>query len=410
MEQINLSLAAVGIVVLVLGFFSRSINCSYFSIPLLAFVSGVVLGPLGFGVLNPESWGNAHKLLEEAARLTLGISLMAIALRIPKNYLFQNWRSFIVLLGLGMPLMLLVGGLLAYAALDVSVVIALLIGAAICPTDPVVASAIVTGGLAKKDLPQRFRYGISTESAANDGLAYPLVFLPLLLLISNDNGPWLTWFIDILLRGVGGALIFGSLLGWCVGQALLWAERKKTLDHSAFLVTTLALTISAMGLGKILGVNSILTVFVAGIVFSHWVGGEDRAIEANVQEAVNLFFTLPVFILFGLMLPVDKWLALGWGGAVFIVGVFLLRRIPIILILSPLLPIWRDWKMALLSGHFGPIGISAIFYAMVILEKSGNDFIWGVVSLVAATSLVVHGVTAAPLARLWAKNTGETRG
>jgi len=313
MEQLNLALAAAGATVLCLGMFTRRINHSYFSIPLLALISGIVLGPLGTGLLLPSNWGDSFKILEEGARLTLGISLMAIALRIPKDFLFKHRTSLFILLGIGMPAMFLISGLMVHWALDLPFLVALLVGAAICPTDPVIASSIVTGGLAREHLPEAFRYGLSTESAANDGLAYPLVFLPILLLKPNQESPWLTWLWDAILWPIGGAVVLGIGLGWAVGKSLLWAERHNTLDHKAFLATTLALTMLALGLGKYFATDSIVVVFVAGVVFSQLVGGAARAKEDNVQETVNLFFTIPIFILFGLMLPVERWLELGWS-------------------------------------------------------------------------------------------------
>jgi NhaP-type Na+/H+ or K+/H+ antiporter len=182
LNQLNLALITIGAVVLTLGMLTRVINRSYLSMPLLAFIVGVVLGPIGTSILTPDLWGDSNKLLEECARVTIGISLMAIALRIPRNYLFDHKKSFFLLLGVGMPAMFFLSSLMAHWILGVPLLIALLIGAAICPTDPVVASSIVTGGLARKHLPDRFRYGLSTESAINDGLAYPLVLLPILLL------------------------------------------------------------------------------------------------------------------------------------------------------------------------------------------------------------------------------------
>ena len=198
-------------------------------------------------------------------------------------------------------------------------------------------------------------------------------------------------------------MALGALLGWFVGKALLVAEHKKSLDHSAFLATTLALTLLTLGVGKFLATDSVLAVFVAGMVFSQMVGGSDRAKENKIQETVNLFFTLPIFIFLGLMLPVDSWFELGWEGIWFTIGILAIRRIPVILALSPFLPIWNNWKLALMAGHFGPIGISALFYAMVILDKTGNNIAWTVGSLVITSSLIIHGMTAAPLARLWAK-------
>ena len=403
MSQLNLALATIGAIVLTLGMLTRYIDRSYLSMPLLAFISGIVLGPLGAGFLTPGLWGDSHKLFEECARVTIGISLMAIALRIPRNYLFKHRRSFVLLLAIGMPAMFLISSFLAHWILGVPLLVALLVGAAICPTDPVVASSIVTGGLARKHLPERFRYGLSSESAINDGLAYPLVLLPVLLLSPNESSPWVTWGSKVIVWEIGGALAIGAALGWVVGKGLLLAERKNTLDHSAFLATTLALTLLTLGVAKLIATDSVLAVFAAGVVFSQLVGGSDRAREDKVQETVNLFFTLPVFIFLGLMLPVERWLDLGWGGIGFTLAVLALRRIPVILSLSPFLPLWSNWKLALLAGHFGPIGISALFYGMVIMDKSGYDIAWTAGSMVITASLIIHGITAAPLARLWAR-------
>lgn len=84
MNQLNLALITIGAVVLTLGMLTRVINRSSLSMPLLAFIVGVVLGPIGTSILTPDLWGDSNKLLEECARVTIGISLMAIALRIPR--------------------------------------------------------------------------------------------------------------------------------------------------------------------------------------------------------------------------------------------------------------------------------------------------------------------------------------
>ncbi|QCF26806.1 cation:proton antiporter [Hydrocarboniclastica marina] len=404
MDQLNLALAAVGIVVIVLGLLSQPLNRSVFSLPLMAFLFGVSIGPVGLGLLDVDQWGDPVRIMEEGARLTLGISLMGIALRIPRAYIFTHWRTFVVLLGLGMPLMFLVSSLLVYWLLGVPLLLAMLVGAAICPTDPVVSSSMVTGSLAKASLPGRFRHTLSAESGANDGLAYLLVLLPMLLLSAKDTSTaWSEWLTHALLWEVGGAIIFGVLTGWLFGQALQWAERNKTIDHASFLAATLALTVLVLGVGKLIGTDSLLAVFAAGIAFDQVVGGSERAEEGSVQESVNLFFTLPIFVLFGLMIPVAQWFELGWPGVALAVLVLLLRRLPVLLLLRPLMPRWREMRMALTAGYFGPIGISALFYAMMIDSRAGHDIAWTVGSLVVCASLFAHGMGAAPGAKLYAR-------
>jgi sodium/hydrogen antiporter len=189
LSELNVALTAVGGLVLVIGLLSGSIRRSLLSEPLVALLAGILLGPAALGLLDPAGWGSQETILEQAARLTLAISLMGVALRLPKREPLRGWRSLAVLLGLVMPLMWLVSGLLVYLILGVPFLVALLVGAVVTPTDPVVSSTIVTGELAEENLPDRLRYTLSGESGANDGLAYPFVVLPILLLTRPPGGP-----------------------------------------------------------------------------------------------------------------------------------------------------------------------------------------------------------------------------
>ena len=399
MKDINLTLAAVGGLILILGLLSRPIDRSWLSLPLLAFLLGVLLSPEGLALLDPAQWGDPLHLLEETARVTLGISLMGIALRLPTTYPLRHWRALAVLLVIGMPAMCLISSLLSAWTLGLPLLMALLVGASICPTDPVIASSIVTGGVAKDNLPANFRHLLSAESGANDGLAYPLVLLPLLLMAHPPATAWPEWFLKTWLWEVLGSVVIGVLIGWVSGRALEWADRKDWLDQPSFLALSLALTLLVLGIGKLLGTDSILAVFAAGIAFDQEVGGKQRSEADNVQEAVNLFFTLPVFVLFGLIAPWEKWLALGWGGLALAALVLLLRRLPIVLALRRWLPPVRGRDISWVMGWFGPIGVSALFYATLATGRTGSETPWVAVSLVVLASIIAHGVTAAPFAK-----------
>ncbi|GAB2804214.1 sodium:proton antiporter [Halomonas shantousis] len=403
MSQLNIALATVGAVVLILGLINRPLNRAWLSVPLLAFLIGVAVGPEVLGWLNPARWGNAEHILEQATRLTLGISLMAIALRLPARYPLIHWRPLLILLLIGMPAMCLISSWLAGWLLGLPVLVALLVGSSICPTDPVVASSIVTGGVAKENLPGNYRHMLSTESAANDGLAYPLVLLPVLLLTKPDASAWTEWLVKVLLWEVGGSILLGALIGLGVGWALRWAERHDMISQPSFLSLTIALTLLTLGVGKLLGTDSILAVFAAGVAFDQQTGGKERSEAENIQEAVNQFFTIPIFILFGLMAPWSAWWGLGWGGILLVIGVLLLRRLPVIIALRPWLAPWREWRIALLAGWFGPIGVSALFYTMLIASKTGDHTAWHAGSLVVFASLIAHGVSAAPLAKAYGR-------
>jgi len=178
----------------------------------------------------------------------------------------------------------------------------------VTPTAPIVATSIVTGVVAEDNLPPRLRQLISAESGSNDGLAYPLVLLCSLILENTSDaagtaaisGVLPHWLTHVIVAEVGGAIVFGLLAGYAAGQLLKWAEREKLIESTSFIAYSLALSITILGAAKLLGTDGVLAVFVAGIAFGQVIGGQQRAREDNVQEAINRFFTLPIFILLGL--------------------------------------------------------------------------------------------------------------
>lgn len=407
MSALNIALLTIGGLVLVIGLLSDPLKRSLLSLPLIGLLAGVLLGPGVSGLLDVAKWGNQHLILEEAARLTLGIALMGVALRLPKGDPFRRWKSLLVLLGLVMPFMWLSSGLLTFLILGVPFWVALLVGAVVTPTDPVVASTIVTGNMAEENLPERIRHTLSGESGFNDGLAYPFVFLPILMLAHPPGEALLHWLIHTVLWEVGGAVVVGALVGYAAGWLLEWAEAKDTIEQTSFIAYTLALSLAVLGGAKLIGTDGILAVFVAGLAFDMAVQGSDRAQEQRVQEAVNRFFILPIFVLLGLTLPWEQWLGLGWAGLALVVAVLLFRRLPAMLALNPLLGRVRGLQDALFLGWFGPIGVAALYYATLSVRETGAEIAWVAGSLIITASIVVHGVSAAPLTRLFGRRTGD---
>src|ERR687897_2185404 len=154
LRELYVSLAAVGGLLLLLGVVGGLLKeRTPISEPLIALLAGVLIGPAALGLLDLAELGNETLILEEAALLTLGIALVGVALRLPVGYASSNWRLLVVLLGILMPLMWIVSGLLVYLILGLHFGVAVLIGAIITPTDPVVASSIVAGGVAERNLP-----------------------------------------------------------------------------------------------------------------------------------------------------------------------------------------------------------------------------------------------------------------
>ena len=403
MSELNIALLVVGSLVLLVGLFSEPIKRSVLSAPLIALALGVMLGPAAFGVLDPSRWGRQEIILEEAARLTLAIALMGVALRLPDAYPLTRWRAMAVMLGLVMPLMWLASGLLTFLILGLPFWVALLIGAVITPTDPVLASTIVQGESAQENLPARLRNLLSGESGANDGLAYPLVFLPILLLQRPPGEALGHWVAYTLLWEVAAGVFMGALVGYGAGWILRWATHKGNIGQPSYLAYTVALGLLVLGGAKLLGTDGILAVFAAGVAFSASASIDEESQEEHVQEAVNRFFILPIFVLLGMALPWDKWVELGWGGLTLIVAVLLLRRLPAVLALNPLIDQTRGLKDALFLGWFGPIGVAALYYASLAPREAGVEEVWVVGSLIITASVIAHGMSAGPLTKLYGK-------
>ena len=180
MTEFNLVVLVIGSSVLLLGIFSDLLKRWGLPDALVVLLLGVALGPHGTALLNPAEWGDAEIILEQAARLALAVGLMGVALRIPPDFLTRHWRSLAVVLFAGMLWMWFSSSLLIGLIVGLPLWTALLVGAVVTPTDPIVASAIVTGKLATEKLPEDLRHLISGESGANDGLALPCGLLPVL--------------------------------------------------------------------------------------------------------------------------------------------------------------------------------------------------------------------------------------
>lgn len=398
MHELYLIFVVIGGLILVLGLFSAPIkNNLPVSVPLLSMLLGILLGPTGVNFLDSSKWVARETILEEASRLTLAIGLMGVALRLPPRYFIEHRRTQFILIGVVMPVMWLIGSLLTALLLGIPAILAFLVGAVVTPTDPIVASSIVTSESAKEKIPERVRNALSGESGLNDGLAYLFVLLPVLLLTKAPDVALKEWILTTLLHEVCGAVILGLALGYGSGRLLRWAERREFIEPLSFLGHTVALALLTLGAAKLVGTDGVLAVFIAGIAFDNAVGGKERAEEENMQEMVNQFFSVPIFALFGLMLPVEEWLHLGWHGVVLAVAVLLLRRLPAVLLLRPLMKQMPQLRDGMFVGWFGPVGVSAMLYAMLAVRHTGDEMVWGVASLIICLSIFVHGITATPM-------------
>lgn len=403
MDDFNVLVTLLGALILGLSLVSAWLAESPLPPTLLGLAVGVAIGPHGLDLLDLAHLGDQARLLERAARLTLGIGLAGVALRIPARFPRKNWREMLTLIGVGIVLMWLISSTLVYLILGLPLWMAALIGAIITPTDPVAATPIVTGALAEQHIPERIRHAISFESGANDGLGYLFVFLPFLMLTRPAGDALSHWFVTTLLWEVGAATAFGLMLGYVFGRLLRKSEESGAIRERWRLIYTVALGLLAVGAGKLIHSDEVLVAFGAAAAFSQVVSPGDRKHAARGQEAVDRFFSIPIFVLLGTALPWQRWQELGWQGPALAAAVLLLRRPLTMLVLRPVLPGVRSTPDTLFMGWFGPIAVAAMYYGSMMERKMGEPVIWEVVSLVACASIVMHGISGAPLTRLYGR-------
>ncbi|EME64072.1 sodium/hydrogen exchanger [Rhodococcus ruber BKS 20-38] len=382
-------LATLGVLGVAVAALSSQMRRLPVSEPLLGLAAGVLLGPYVLDVLRLAPVTVEHTLLHEVSRILLAMSVMAVALRYPITEVRRQWRPVALLLAVAMPVMAAVTAGVGWAVLSVPLTAAVLLGVALCPTDPVLASSVVTGEPAEQDLPARDRQILSLESGANDGLALPLVLAAIALAGGMGAGQAA---VESVWQILGAALV-GAMIGWAGGRALRWGEKYGATAPAPALFFTVVLALGILGVSGLAHVDGVLAVFVGGLAFNRTGTGRERAAEVPIDEAINRFAVLPLFVLLGAMLPWQQWVELGWAGPTLALAVLALRRVPILLLLRR--PLRLPQPDALYLGWFGPIGVSALFYLTLEAERLGaNETVLAAGSLVLATSTVIFGVTA----------------
>lgn len=396
-DQLHLLYAVFGVAAVVLALGGRRLRMLPVSEPLVALVLGVVVGPQVLGAIEIGTEGRDLVLLE-GSRLLLAGSVMAAALRFPVAELRPLLRPLTVLVLVAMPLAAALVGAAAWL-LGLPVALAVLVGACLSPTDPVLAASVVSGESAEADLPGDLRRLLTGESGANDGLALPLVGLAVAAGLPAE-GP-----VDVVVRlavEVVGGVAIGAVLGLMAGWAIAIAGDEEGMGRGPELLFSLLLAVAVLGVSRVAGTAEVLAVFVAGLAYNRAVGERERGTQDSIDEAVNRYAVLPLFIVLGVVAPWSGWAALGPGAAGFVVTALLLRRLPVVLALAR--PLGLSWRDAWFAGWFGPMGVSAVFYAAFSLDEGiGDERLFAAVTLAVVASVVAFGVTGSPARRTYAR-------
>ena len=294
----------------------------------------------------------------------------------------------------------------------------LCVAACVTATDPVLASSVVGKGKFAKRVPKHLRDLLSAESGCNDGMAFPFIYLALYLIHyrTHPNEVAFHWIVlTILYECVFGA-IYGFIIGYIGRHGIKYAEKHNLVDRESFLVFYFVLALFCAGSGSILGVDDLLVGFAAGIGFSNDGWFTQKTEESHVSNVIDLLINLAYFVYLGTIIPWEQFNTPSqgitpWRLVVISIFVLLFRRIPIMLALKPIIPDIKTWREALFAGHFGPIGVGAIFIAILARAELQTDsttplaeyenpeaenyllvtLIWPITVFLVIVSIIVHG-------------------
>ncbi|KAJ2804920.1 hypothetical protein H4R20_002310, partial [Coemansia guatemalensis] len=382
----------------------------FLSEALVAMVFGVLLGPHVINVVDPGSFLTVDSFTREFARYVIAIQVMAAGITLPGRYMVRKWRTMSIMLGPVMIVMWLVTAGIIHLLFHISFKQSLLIASCAAPTDPILANSVVKGRYAEANVPKNVRDALSAESGVNDGLGLPFLYFALYLLNEGYStrhaiGKWFYWIwcYNILL-----SVVIGIVVGYVARKLLRLAESYDLIDKESFLAFSIGLSIFIVGVVQLIRSDDVLCCFIAGHSFTwdDWFREETK--DAHFQEVLDGLINVTFFIYFGTIIPWDKFnnaelVIAPWRLIVAAIMVLLLRRLPVVLLLTRLTPAFRNYRQSLFAGWFGPIGVGAIFFAEIVLEEieaepehfhiRSREIIQPIVCFLIFSSVLVHGIT-----------------
>ncbi|MEP6954732.1 MAG: cation:proton antiporter [Solirubrobacteraceae bacterium] len=364
---------------------------------LLGALGAVCLALLDVNPLGPES---DHELLERLCELALVVAVFSAGLTIERHVERRSLASIAILLIVVMPLTILAIAAFGVWAMGLSFGAALVLGAVLAPTDPVLAGNVGLTAPGGEVLGEP-RLSLHTEAGFNDGLASPFVVLGLFA-VTDGGTAWLsTWALADLLYGAGFALALGALSGYLTARALTMAERMLSDALQPFAVVGFALVL--YGVTEVLGAYGLLAVFAAGFTFRRYEFDHHVHHAAHRgTEATGKTLELVVLVMLGSMLTTDGLGAPGLAGWLLVPVLLVLIRPGLVVATLGRWPL--DLRGAIFLGFFGVRGVAALFYAAVVVDSGAlstreqHVVVWTTIVCV-VSSIIVHGLTAAPLTR-----------
>ena len=398
---------------------------------------GLVMGPVGLGLIRLDPIRDSA-LLERITEIAVLVSLFGAGLKLRRAISDPRWRLPVLLATVSMTWTVGLVTAVGVFALGLPLGAAVLLGAMLAPTDPVLASDVQVEHPTDHD---RLRFALTGEAGLNDGTAFPFVMLGLGLLGLHDIGSfgWRWLAIDVVWATTAG-LGIGWALGWGVSHVVLWLRRERKEAVGLDDLLGLGLIALAYGMALLLNGYGFLAVFAAGFALRREerlqtlaTSGSDAppdvhaaANTARATEVATAHETAPAYMAQATLGFIEQLERLLEIGVVLVLGAMLSPRtltvegwwfVPLLfLVIRPLAvmlgapmrgaPPMQRW----LAAWFGIRGIGSVYYLMFALqhgvEGRAAELLVAIVFTTVAASVVVHGISVTPLMRRYANASG----
>lgn len=370
--------------------------------PIIFLVAG---GVVGLTLVDAEA---ESEVIRTVAEVTLVLVLFHDAAELQPRQLRRESAFTGRLLLIGLPLTIGAGFLLARGLFpEIGVWLALLIAAALAPTDAGLGAATVMNPV----VPGRVRRILNVESGLNDGLATPVVLFAVAAAAGLADDEAGHGVLEAALELVIGAVV-GALIGFGAGRLIEWSRGRGWADRGLLPIATLAVPLlcyyGAVGLGG----NGFIAAFVAGTA-----AAASQASVEEVHESMALtgltstFLSYAVWMLFGVTAVAHLAPFLSWQNIVFaVLSLTVVRMAPVAL---SLVGSGLKRQTAAFVGWFGPRGLASIIFGLIAFESLHEDpAVATVLSVIATTvvlSVIAHGLTAPPWADRYGAWVNRTR-
>jgi NhaP-type Na+/H+ or K+/H+ antiporter len=366
--------------------------------PAMVFTAiGVIVGPLVFDGVDAATTGEGVRTLAEA---TLAVVLFSDASRIKPHQLRREFAVPLRLLGVGLPLTIALGTLLASVIFDhFSVTEAIVLAILLAPTDAALGEAVVT----EPRLPSRIRQGLNVESGLNDGICVPLLLIALAAAEVEDKATSSHHALQIVVEQIGYGLVGGVAAGLVATGVVIVAWRRDLVTGSWRQVIPVAGAGLAYGVAVALGGSGFIAAFIAGAIFGALVSHESEQASRLSEELGELLGGV-TFLMFGAILLGPALRHLSWQiGLYAVLSLTLVRMLPVAI---AMIGTGARTPTVAFLGWFGPRGLASIVFAVIVVEEAhlpGAQTILLTTYLTIGLSVLAHGVTASPLARRYAR-------